>query len=67
MELCVPFLNHFNLFYLHELINKEFNYQIQYKEQITYFNFENFLKDLSVSNINSLSQYQEPKENIINI
>ena len=67
VELCVPFLNHYNLFYLHELINKEFNYQFKYKEEIIYFNFENFLKNLSVPNVNSISSYEESKENIINI
>ena len=67
VELCVPFLNHFNLFYLHELIKKEFNYQFHYRGVINYFNFENFLKNLNVPNVNSISSYEEPKENIINI
>ena len=66
VELCVPFLNHYNIFYLHELINKEFNHQFQYKEEIIYYNFENFLKNLSVPNENSISSYEESKENIIN-
>ena len=67
VELCVPFLNHYNLFYLHELINKEFNYQFKYKDEIIYYNFENFLKNLNVPNVESISSYEESKENIINI
>ena len=67
VELCVPFLNHFNLFYIHELINNEFNYKFNYKEQIMYIDFENFLLSLNKPNIKSVSTYEEPKEITINL
>ena len=67
VELCVPFLNHYNLLYLHDLINNEFNYQFNYRDQIIYKDLENFLLSLNVPNVNSISTYEEPKEIIINL
>ena len=52
---------------MHDLINNEFNYQFNYKDQIIYKDLENFLLSLNVPNVNSISTYEEPKEIIINL
>ena len=65
INLCIPYLNHFNLFYLNETLYKECNYQIPFKGCLSYINFENFIKDLNQNKSGLIDE--ENKDNFFNI
>ena len=65
ISLCIPYLNHYNLYYLNEILNRDCHYQTPYLGYFSYINFENFIKELKMNN--SIGINEEPIQNFINI
>ena len=65
IKLCIPCLNHYNLYYLNEILNRDCHYQTPYLGYFSYINFENFIKELKRNN--SIGINEEPIQNFINI
>jgi len=63
ISLCVPCLNHYNLYYLLEGIKQDLNYHITKINQINYSILEKFLNEPNNNNIIN----EEPKGNFINV
>ena len=65
IKLCIPCLNHYNLYYLNEILNRDCHYETPYPGYFNSNNFENFIKELKRNN--SMIMNKEPIQNFINI
>ena len=63
IELCIPCLNHFNLYYLSHVIRRDLHYNFSQIDQISYIKLENFIKGSNENNI----ILDEPNQNFISI
>ena len=64
IKLCIPFLNHYNFYYLNQKLEQYFHFQFRYLSEINYHNLEKFI---SCSNKKNIIDEEKPKENIISI
>ena len=63
IELCIPCLNHFNLYYLSHVIRRDLHYNFSQIDQINYIKLENFINGSIENNI----ILDEPNQNFISI
>ena len=63
IQFCTPYLNHFNLYYLSQILHKDCNYKSHDIRNLIYLNFENYINNLTKYNIID----EESKVNYIKI
>ena len=51
IQFCTPYLNHFNLYYLSQILHKDCNYKSHDIRNLIYLNFENYINNLTKYNI----------------